>query len=315
MILAADIGGTRARVALFEESGPLRPRRLRVFSSREFTGLLPLLRRYLAQTGESPRLASLALAGPVLGRKVHLTNLGWRVEASALEKGLGLERVFLLNDLEALAYALPALSSSQVEILKPGRPRGRVCAVVAPGTGLGEAILIRASQGPLVLPTEGGHAEFPPQTEEEWALFRHLRERYGHVSLERVISGPGLTSVGAFFSGRESPPEDIVSRAREGDPAAEKAVRLVARALGREAGSLAVKTLALGGVYLAGGLAPALKPWFAEEFLPAFLDKGRLRSFLEKIPVKLVRHPYAALLGAARYARLSMRISRSVSDK
>ncbi len=304
MILAADIGGTRARLALFPEKGPLRPKKLRIFTSRDFRGAGSLLRAYLHLAGESPRLAVLALAGPVLGQKVHLTNLGWRVSAQALRQTLGLEEVGLLNDLEAVAYGVTALPASQFESVKPGRPRGAVSVLVAPGTGLGEAVLIRKSWPPVVLPTEGGHAEFPADSEEEWQLYRELKARYGHVSLERVISGPGLAAVFEFFSGKNLSPEEIVRRAGEGDPHAERAVRLVARALGREAGTLVLKTLALAGVYLAGGLAPALRPWFESELVPAFLEKGRLREILLRVPVWLIKHPYPALMGAALYGRL-----------
>ncbi len=311
MILAADIGGTKARLALFPEKGPLRPRKLKVLASRDFRGVLSLLKAYLRLAGESPRLAVLALAGPVLGQKVHLTNLGWTVSAQALKGPLRLESVILLNDLEAVAYGVMALSRQHFELVKPGRPRGAVSAIVAPGTGLGEAILIRKNWPPVVLPTEGGHADFPADSEEEWRLYRRLKERYGHVSLERIISGPGLSAVFESFSGESLPPEEIVRQATEGNPYAEKAVRLVARALGREAGNLALKTLALSGVYLAGGLAPALRPWFETEFIPAFLEKGRVRKILEKVPVRLIRHPYPALLGAALYARLLQSESRA----
>lgn len=314
MILAADIGGTRSRLALFREEGPLRPLKPRIFPSRDFRGLSELLRSYLEEVRERPRRVVLALAGPILGARVHLTNLGWTVSVAGLKRNLGFEEVFLLNDLEAAAYGIPVLSGARVRTVKAGGGRGRVAVVVAPGTGLGEAILVRSGPRPLVLPTEGGHAEYPPASDEEWALYRELRRRYGHVSLERVISGPGLTEVYAFFSGETVSPEEIIERARGGDPPADRAVRLVTRALGREAGTLALKTLALGGVYLSGGLAPALSPWFENEFLPAFLDKGRLREILLKIPVRLITHPAPALLGAAFYAR-SMRISRSSSER
>ncbi len=305
MILCADIGGTRARLAVFSWDGPLRPRHLRIYPSREFSGLGELLRTYFQETRVQPEWGVLSLAGPVLGRHVHLTNLGWKVSASRIERRLGLKRVFLLNDLEAKAYGLPVLSGKHLKVLHPGRPsRARVSAVLAPGTGLGEALLVRLEREFLALPTEGGHADFPADTEEEWRVYQEARRRFGHASLERILSGPGLSFLYEALTGEAGlSPEEILARARKRAPAAERTVRIFVRILAREAGNLALKSLALGGIFLGGGLSPALWPWLVEEFIPSFVAKGRLEPLLRRIPVKVITHPYPALLGAAAFAR------------
>ncbi len=304
MILAADLGGTRARLGLFKKKGPFKVRELRVYSSRDFSGPTALFKTYLKETRARPEMLVLAVAGPVLGATVHLTNLGWTVVSTRLAAALEIPHVAVLNDLQAVGYALGILSRKDFEVWRPGKPQGQVAAVLAPGTGLGECLVKGVKSWGTVLPTEGGHVEFPADTEEEWRLYQHLKARYGHVSVERVASGSGLTTVYHWLSGKELPAEEIVSRARTGEPQAERAVRLVARALGREAGNLILKGLALQGLYLTGGLAPALRPWFEEEFLPALEAKGRLESLLKKVPVKLIVHPYPGLLGAARWGRL-----------
>lgn len=305
MLLCGDLGGTRARLALFSESGPLRPQKLKIYPSKDFRGVGHLIRIYLEETGARPEAAVLSLAGPVLGQEVHLTNLDWHVSVANLRRAFGFKKVYLLNDLEAAAYGIPKLRSRDLEILQRGRPPfGRVSAIVAPGTGLGEAILVRTKKFILALPTEGGHTEFPADNEEEWHIYQECKRRFGHASLERILSGPGLALLHEIFSGGEKKsPEEVVDLARKGYPPAEKAVRTLVRILGREAGNLALKSLALGGVYLAGGLSPTLLPWLKEEFLPAFSDKGRLRDLLLRIPVKVVLHPYPALFGAAEFYR------------
>jgi len=308
VILVADIGGTRARLGLAPLKGPLRIVRPEIRESSAFRGIKALLRDYLSRVPR-PERGVLAVAGPVEGRRARLTNLGWRVEAGDLERAFGFP-FHLLNDLEAAAYGILKVPSSKMERIKPGRGRGIVAAVIGVGTGLGEALLVR--RGPLVLASEGGHAEYPADTEEEWELYRFLKTRFGHVSLERVVSGPGLSNVYRYFSGRKASPEEVLAAAERGEAEALSALRLVIRALGREASSLVLKALALSGVYLLGGMAQALRPWLGEEFREAFLSKGRLREMLEGVPVYLVRHPSPALLGAALYGCLLR--SRSSGD-
>ena len=305
MLLCVDVGGTRARLALFPENGALRPRKPRVYPSKDFRGIVHLLRRYLEETGVRPEAVVLPLAGPVLGPRVRLTNLGWEVSVVGLRRAFSFKKVYLLNDLEAAAYGIPKLKARDLNVLQRGRPpRGKVSVIVAPGTGLGEAILVRTPEFVLALPTEGGHAEFSADSEEEWRIYQECKRRFGHASLERILSGPGLALLYEMFSGGEiKSPEEVVELARKGHPPAEKAVKILARVLGREAGNLALKTLALGGVYLAGGLSPILLPWLKEEFLSAFSDKGRLKTLLLRIPVRVVLHPYVALLGAAEFYR------------
>ncbi len=303
MILGADIGGTNARFAIFRD-GSLRPLKLRVYPSSEFKGVVPLVKRYLDECGCVPEVASLSLAGPVRGSAVYLTNLGWRVDASRLKKAFGFREVFLVNDLEATSYGIAGLSSTHTELLYKGKPPyGRVFAVVAPGTGLGESVFLKLKERLVVLPSEGGHVEIPVDSEEEWRIYERVKEVFGHASVERVVSGPGLSFLFEYFSGRSASPEEVVRLASQGDSVAERAVVTLVKFLAREAGNLALKVLPFGGLFLAGGLSVPLLPWLKRYFLEEFLNKGRLREVLERIPIRVVKYRFCALVGAAAFAR------------
>lgn len=326
MILAGDIGGTNARLALFEP-GPEGPSlvALETYPSREHGGLEEIVRRFRERHREPVRAAALGVAGPVAGGRVVTTNLPWVVDAGALARVLGLGDVVLLNDLEALAWALDLLPAEATAELKPGAAAfAGSRALLAAGTGLGEATLAVVGGRIAALASEGGHADFAPRTEVEIALLRWLTGRYGRVSYERVLSGPGLQDVYRFLrearGGTE--PAGLAEELRSGDPAAAisaaalegrspacaEALDLFASVLGAEAGNLALRALATGGVYLGGGIAPRILPWLARPpFLAAFLAKGRLRSFLEDVAVHVILDDRAALLGAARRATEGVR--------
>lgn len=317
MLLAADIGATKTAVALFSrQSGLDRPLASRTFASRDYPSLEALLRQFLQGSDARPAIASLGLPGPVRGRRAEITNLPWVVEARALERGLGIPAVRLLNDLAATAHALPSLRPDQLVTLQGGQadPAGNL-AVVAPGTGLGEAFLVRDGRRHRPVASEGGHADFAPTTPLQLELLGFLLRSQEHVSYERVCSGSGLPQLYAFLrqAGRypepawlterleaaEDPTPVIVEAAGE-EPIARATLELLVEILGAEAGNLALRVMATGGVYLAGGLPPRLLPWLRRgPFLAAFRRKGRLAELLERVPVHVVTDPAVALRGAA----------------
>jgi glucokinase len=323
MILAGDIGGTSTRVALFEVEGDRLVSRVQTnFPSAKYPGLEAILAEFQQANRARVEVACFGIAGPVRQGRVQTPNLTWVVDARQLSRQLGLEQVTLINDLESTAYGIAALGKLDFAVLNEGAPVEKGSrAVIAAGTGLGEAAL--HWDGTLHRPfaSEGGHADFAPRDEMETELLLHLRKRFGHVSYERVVSGPGLLNLYEFLreSGRGSEPEWLSERLRREDPSAviataalEKSSELCVLALerfvssyGAEAGNLALKVLATGGVYVGGGIAPKILPKLKEPFfLEAFLDKGRYRQLMEAIPVKVILNDRTALLGAARHAAL-----------
>jgi len=337
-MLCGDVGGTHARLALLETSGErLRLLLERTYPSGEHRGLEEIIETFLreevpgADRGDQggPGAVSLGVAGPVSGGVVRATNLPWLVDASALRRRLNLP-VLLLNDLEALAYGLGDLSDEDLLDLNPGASPGAGseragilgpgnAAVIAAGTGLGEAGLCWDGTRHHPFASEGGHADFAPADDEQQELYRFLSGRFGHVSWERVASGPGLIHLYEFLlqaAGTEAPawwirardegdPAAAISEAAASgkDPAAVRALDLFSLFLGAEAGNLALKLLAVAGVFVAGGIPPKIA-WKLREasFLRGFLSKGRMRPILERIPARLVLRDQTALYGAARYA-------------
>ncbi len=320
MILAGDIGGTHARLALFEEGATRAPARSETFSSREHGSLASIVRSFLAGCAVLPDRACFGVAGPVRGGRAAVTNLPWKLDAGALAAELSMGRVALLNDLEADGWAVEGLAPAGVEVLSAGEPDpAGNGAIIAAGTGLGQAGLAFDGRRRRPFASEGGHSDFSPRGETEVELWRHLTARFGHVSWERVVSGPGLVNVHAFLrdTGREEEPAWLAEEMREGDPAAavaraalsgrcrlaERAVEIFASAYGAAAGNVALHFAAGAGVWIAGGIAPRLLPALrAPGFLAAFRDKGRFRPWLEKVPLRVVLDERAPLLGAARYA-------------
>jgi len=319
-LLVGDIGGTKTRLALAETVGDkVRLDQERLYPSRSYGSLDELLRRYREDTGIACDSAALAIAGPVQDGRSRTTNLPWEVDAEGLRRGLGLAEVRLLNDLEAVAWGVDALGADDVAVIHPGDPDavGNAC-VVAAGTGLGEAGLYWDGQRHHPFATEGGHADFAPADEREFALWRFLQRAYGHVSWERVASGTGIANLHAFlleYRGGEVPGwlrEEMAA----GDPSAAiagaaaeakcpicvEAMALFVRLYGREAANMALKHLALGGVYLGGGVAPKnLELLRSAGFVAAFLDKGRMAPLVERMPVKVILEQRTPLIGAARF--------------
>jgi glucokinase len=321
MLIVGDIGGTKTLLALIAPGGdPRAAVATGEYPSGAYPGLAPILRAFLADAGRTATHACLAVPGPVMGGQSHPTNLPWSLSEADLARDLGLARVLLLNDLQATAIAIPHLGPADTETLNPGTPdpAGPI-AVIAPGTGLGEAFLIRTATGPIACATEGGHASFAPTSDQEISLLRHLQRIHGAVSAERVCSGPGIANIFAFLRAEgglpESPdlaaavaaaqdPTPLIAQAGlAGDPLARAALDMFIAILGAEAGNLALKTLATGGVYLAGGIPKrVLSLLHGPDFHAAFTGKGRLGDVLHAIPIHVVL-AQAALLGAAQHAR------------
>ena len=324
MILAGDIGGTKTALALFEpEGGLLRPVRKGKFPSREHATFDEILREFLGD-GDRPALdgACFGVAGAVLDGRVHATNLPWTIDARDLGGTLGTDRVFLLNDLESAAYAMPHLPLDQMHILNSGVDRvdrGHV-AVIAAGTGLGEAMLVWGDGDYEPLASEGGHVDFAPRSPIEDDLLRYLREKFdGHVSYERVLSGPGLFNIYSFLkdTGHAPEPSWLADRIAAEDPSGvvsevglahqdancATALQIFASIYGAEAGNLALKAFAASGVYVAGGIAPKILPALTDDdtFLRAFWSKGRYLPWLKTLHVAVALNDEAPLLGSAHY--------------
>ncbi len=321
MILAGDIGGTNARLAFFDVAdGQVRLVSASVFPSREFAGLDQIVAKFVDSSNLHPDAACFGVAGPVRNGRVEASNLPWIIESKRLADELKLKKAVLINDLEANAWGIAALDPKDVVTLNQvkGDPVGNQ-AVISAGTGLGEAGMYWDGSQYHIFASEGGHADFAPRDELEMDLFRYLSGRFGHVSYERVLSGPGLVNVFHFLrdTGRGSEPQWLADEMLHSDPAAaiskaalsgrcplcENALDLFVSVFGAEAGNLALKLMATGGVYLGGGIAPKMLAKLSGPlFMRAFLGKGRMQPVLESMPVKVITNDKTALMGAARCA-------------
>ena len=322
MLLAGDIGGTKTDLAVFRpEAGPRAPLVQAEFPSGHCPSLEAMVREFLAKVKLPVDRACFDVAGPVIGGRVKATNLPWVIDEAKLSRELGLTSVHLLNDLEAIARAVPILQPDDLHTLNAGEPvSGGTLAVIAPGTGLGEAFLTWDGSRYRAYPSEGGHADFAPADSTQIELLRYLRERYEHVSFERVCSGIGIPNIYEYLRDSGYGPEsrELAEQLGAGSDRTrvilDAALHLVAPCqlcvaaldtfvsiLGAEAGNLALKVLATGGVYLGGGIPmhvlPALE---SERFLQAFRHKGRFSKLLARVPVHVIVCQ-AALMGAASY--------------
>jgi glucokinase len=321
MILAGDIGGTNARLAYYQpQNGSLRLVSERVFPSREHSELGEIVTKFLDDSHLRPEVACFGIAGPVLNGRVETSNLPWVVEQSRLAKQIHLPATLLINDLEASAWGVGGMTDADLVSLNKGAAKAvGNQAVIAPGTGLGEAGLFWDGHRHHVFASEGGHTDFGPQGELQVELLRALQVRFGHVSYERVLSGPGLVNVYEFLRdtgrGKESAEFGVqlmkgdaaalISQAAivGGNPLAEQALDLWISVYGAEASNLALKVMSTGGLFLAGGISPKiLSRLKGPLFMEAFLAKGRLRSMVESVPVQVITNEKAGLLGAARCA-------------
>jgi glucokinase len=325
MILAGDIGGTNTRLALAEAApAGVRIRVEKTFPSREWASLEAAVAEFLSLHRARITRASFGIAGPVRGGRCEATNLPWVVDAGSVAKQLRLRRVGLINDLVANACGIPALRAKDFVTLNAGsRAAAGNKAIISAGTGLGEAGILWDGRKYRPFASEGGHTDFAPRTHLEMELLTYLMKRHGRVSCERIVSGPGLVNVYRFFRdrGKGKEPAWLAEELRVGDQAAAisrraldgksplcvQALDLFVSVYGAEAGNLALKVMATGGVYLGGGIAPKILPKLQEPgFVNAFTAKGRLRPLLQEIPVRVITNTKTALLGAARHAALGL---------
>ncbi|MCH8882686.1 MAG: glucokinase [SAR324 cluster bacterium] len=321
-ILAGDIGGTNTRLALFDAEDLSAARFARIYPSGDYESLQAILEKFVQESrqelpGHELTRAGFGIAGPVDGGVATVTNLPWRIEAARIGERLGVEHVALVNDFSAVAYAIPQLAPGDLHPLGGGeaKPKEHI-ALLGAGTGLGEGFLIWGAGRYHVVSSEGGHTDFAPRNPLESRLLHTLTEKFGRVSYERVLSGRGLVSIFEFLRDSEGmeEPTDLAEEIRAGDAAAvisrrglaretpicDRALDIFASVYGAEAGNLALKVLAKGGVYLAGGIAAKILPRMEEGgFRYAFEQKGRFTAFLETVPTSVIVHDQPGLLGAA----------------
>jgi glucokinase len=318
-VIAGDIGGTNARFAIIERDKIFFEKH---YPSRDFDKFEDVFAVFVKDAPEPvPSCACMAVAGVVEGNRVEATNIPWTIDGNDLKKRFGLETLRLINDFEAVAWGITVLHRDQLVQIGGGKPiSDGPKAVLGAGTGLGQAILVPCNKGYRVLPTEGGHVDFAPRNEKEIELLRYLMKEFPHVSVERILSGPGLVHIYEFlledqnykksvFTKQSAPEKDkaahITQQAVQGtDELCRQAVSMFCSIYGAEAGNLALKCLATGGVYVAGGIAPKILPILSEGgFRHAFEAKGRMEKVLKYIPTYVVISPQLGLLGAAITAR------------
>jgi glucokinase len=304
LILAGDIGGTNTRLALFELNGS-RLVHASTYPSTGHDGLGSMVEAFLAEEPAAVRHACLGVAGPIQNGRCETTNLAWPVDSREIADQLGLPVVHLINDLEANAHGIAALGPDDLAVLNPGNHKARGnAAVISAGTGLGEAGLYWDGERHRPFASEGGHVDFGPRNELESALRDFLAAEHEHVSYERVCSGMGLANIYRFLGGSNMEPASISKAALDGsDERAVRALETMCSIYGAEAGNLALKVMATGGIYLGGGIAPKILPKLRDgAFMRSFTDKGRLSRLLDEIPVRVILNEKAALAGAARFA-------------
>ena len=346
MILAGDIGATKINLALYDwDKERVEPIREDTVWTADYESLEEVLTEFLEEptseepnpddpleededssskptSSESPLTAAcFGVPGPVLNNTCRTTNIPWTIEGETLAKFLKIPHVRLLNDLEATGYGLQLLQPDEIEDLNPDAPSpppDGTRALVAAGTGLGESLLLWTGKGYQICPSEGGHADFAPNSDLEIDLLRYLRTSYLHVSYERVLSGPGLHLIYQFLRDtKKNEPTWFAEKLPTGDPGTliaqagldgnpeicKNALKMFVSIYGAECGNMALKTLAMGGIYLGGGIAPKILPALQDvTLMKAFLAKGRYKRLLGKIPVRVILNPHTALLGAASIA-------------
>ena len=333
MILAGDVGGTKCNLALFtEKNGTLRTVFRQRFASKEFAQFDLIVKEFSRQAAQHLSTdhvvaAGFGVAGPVIDNHVRATNLPWTVDARTLQKELQVENIVLMNDLGATGHSIEHLEQSEFCVLNRGKAEpGGTMALLAAGTGLGQSILVWDGSRYRIVPSEGGHSDFAPHTEQQIELLRFMRRRYPQVSWELILSGRGFRTLHEFLS-------TDVKHASFEDPDADPAPEITKHGLektcpicvqtldlwteiyGAEAGNLALKVLAIGGVYVAGGIAVKIIEKMKDgSFFAAFKDKWRFEGLLANIPVSVVLNESAPLLGAAYEALSAVRLGRRISD-
>ncbi|WP_224998958.1 glucokinase [Cesiribacter sp. SM1] len=319
MILAADVGGTKTILELFEVKDEcFTSLKICTYKSKDYQSLLDIIKLFLVDQAIPDKMC-IGIAGPVLNGRVKTTNLAWMVDGEEIRRYLSIPYVFLINDLEANAYGLAALQPKDLICLHGGKPQVKGnAAIIAAGTGLGEAGLFWDGENYHPFPTEGGHASFSPRSELDIALCSYLQKQFGHVSWERVVSGMGIYNIFLFLRDvmHREVPDWLAENIKTGDPAGviskaalntecdicRETMTLFVHYLAEESANLVLKMKATGGLYLGGGIAPKILPLLTEErFMPDFFPRGRMRELLEGVPVNIILNPHTALLGAAYY--------------
>jgi glucokinase len=324
-VIAGDIGGTKTLLQLIDVSGssPLVVREER-FDSTAFPTFDSLLRQFLHRSDPAVEAACFAVAGAVIGNRARVTNLEWELEGESLARDLRIGQVGLINDFVAVAMGVPLLEADDFVVINEGEEDETApIAIVGAGTGLGQAVVVPTESGWRVLASEGGHAGFAPVGAVQRELLADLEAKYGRVSVERVVSGLGISDTYDFFLRRsgvpglsgeddvESIPPKVAELARRGEKAATQTFELFIDAYGAEAGDLGLRVLARGGVYLAGGIAAKNVDWFTDgRFLRSFTNKGRFSELTSRFPVRLITNPSVGLLGAAQMAAASVGVGR-----
>lgn len=300
-ILAGDIGGTKTLLRLLDGGELIHEER---FESGAYASFNDVLGAFLSDRHAAPDSACFAVAGPVLDETAEVTNLSWTLSAQHLARDFGIASVALINDFFAVARGIPLLRDGDVLSLNRGsRDPDFPIAILGAGTGLGEAILLRDANRWRVIASEGGHCDFAPTNDEQIELLRFLIKRYGHVSYERVASGHGISNIYEHLTGEVVEAATIAERAGSGDAAAMQTVGIFVDVYAAEAGNCALKVLARGGVYLAGGVGAKNQNWFTDgRFMRSFTNKGRFTAIMEEMPVDLIVNEDVGLLGAIAVA-------------
>ena len=321
VVLAGDIGGTKTHLGLFVE-GKTRPllKAMKEFPGRESPGLESIVDRFMEMHPALVTSACFGVAGPVLNGRCKTTNLPWEVSEVRLKRRFRFPHIRLINDLAAMAQPIPMLKGRELVSLNEGRIRkGGTLALLAPGTGHGQAFLVFQGGRYMAVSSEGGHVDFAPRNEAEVKLWRYLNRRLGHVSIERLISGPGLVNIYSWlretgrygepvwlkklFAGHDPAKVITETALQKGHPLCREALNVFVSILGASAGNLALTGMATGGVYLGGGIPPKILPALKSgRFMEAFTNKGRFAALMETIPVWVIVNERAVLLGAAKCA-------------
>ncbi len=321
-VLAGDIGGTKTNLAIYHatENG-LKVLQTGKYASAEYNSCVAILQQFLTDTNSpQPDRICLGVAGPVLNGKVNLTNLSWDIDINVVKKAMGVEAVFLLNDLESMAYGLAGLTEEDFITIHKGNENSTGnMAINAPGTGLGQAGLYWNGQNHFPFPTEGGHADFAPRTDVDFALLKFLQKEYGVVSWEKVVAGPAITDIYQFLRDVQKMEEpawlkdaleqsNLDSAVISGAAIEKKAaicvetMALFVKYLARESCNLVLKMKATGGLFLGGGIPPKIAPLLLQkEFMEHFMDCDRMQHMLEPIPIRIIKNDKTGLIGAAYY--------------
>ncbi len=317
IVLAGDVGGTKTNLALYKMAkGETIELKEGNYKSQDYKSITEITNIFLKDQPQ-PEACCIGVAGPVFDQKVKLTNLSWEMDGNEIAKQMRLEKFHLINDLEATAYGLAMLSDDDTVTIHKGSeaPSGNA-AIIAPGTGLGEAGLYFDGKVFHPFATEGGHCDFASRDQEDFELFEYLQKKFGHVSYERVICGPGIINIYQFLQEEKKleEPSRVTEKIKQGDAAAEisqhteqsalcdKTMQLFIRFLAFESANLALKMKATGGLFIGGGIAPQLIPLFNKyQFSDSFKDSGRMSHLLEKVTASIILNTKTALLGAAYY--------------